>query len=157
MRRSAALALAALALALVACDGYGDDDEPSSTEAPEVTATTSDDATSTPSTSGVNEFGEEPVFWRTIDEFKSLRAREPYFVVIRVTGGYSEPTLRIRAEPVDALAQPFAFDVLGAEPTGPDAEGRYFPTNIEVPAPGTWMLIVEVGALDVPLEVTALQ
>jgi hypothetical protein len=146
MSRLALAALATIALALAACDSYGSDE-------PDATNTFAPTAESTPSESGVREFGEAPVFWRTVDEFKSLQANKPYFVVIRVTG-YDQQTLRVRAERVDGSGDPVAFDIVGATPVGEDAEGAFFPTSIELPTAGEWTLYVETGAEDVPLNVT---
>jgi hypothetical protein len=150
MARLAIALLAVATLALTACE-YGGDDPPRPTNTYDPTPTAA--ATSE---SGPREFGEDPVFWRTLDDFKTLRANEPYFVVIRVTGGYDSPVLRVRAERVDGSAPPVAYDVVGATPTGPDAEGAYFPTNITLPSPGEWTLYVDSGDEEVSLNVTVL-
>lgn len=59
------------------------------------------DATSTPEPNeteiprAANEGGEPPIFWRTTDDFASVRAGEPYKIVFRITGGYDEETISL--------------------------------------------------------------
>jgi hypothetical protein len=151
-RRPLALFAVAIAIAIAtlasSCD-YVEDDPPRPTNTYAPTSTVAPT-----SESGVREFGEDPVFYRTLDEFKTLRANEPYFVLLRITGGYDQPTLRVRAEKVDGTSDPVAYDVVSGTPLGPDAEGAYFPLSITLPSPGEWTLYVDTGDEEVPLEVT---
>ncbi len=108
------------------------------------------------STTLASEMGAPPVFWRPQDEeFQSLRAGEPYKVVIRITSGYEEESVRIVAEPESGLASAVEFDVLGAEPIGEEAPGSYYPLSLELPQPGTWVLTVLAGDVEVSLTVEA--
>ena len=103
-----------------------------------------------------SEMGESPVFWRPQDEgFQSLRAGEPYKVVIRVTSGYEEETLRIVAEQESGPASAVEFEVSRAEPIGEEAPGSYYPLILELPQPGTWVLTVLAGEDEVSLTVEA--
>ena len=102
------------------------------------------------------EFGEDPVFWRTIDDFKTLRANMPYFVVIRVTGGYAEPALRVRAEKADGTIGACRLRCRRRHPDRLGRRGAYFPTNITLPSPGEWTIYVDTGDEQVSLDVTAL-
>ena len=103
-----------------------------------------------------SEIGEPPVFWRPQDEeFQSLRAGEPYKVVIRITNGYEEETLRIVAEQKPGPASALEFKALRAEPVGEEAPGSYYPLSLELPQPGTWVMTVLAGEDEVSLTVEA--
>lgn len=161
-RASAAVLLAALAsVALAACgDGGGGE---GATETPTTTAERTplptDLLDETPP-SGVRESGQEPFFWRTLDDFASLRAGEPYKVLWRVTNGYAEPALPITATCLSCASpserQPVQFEGAIASPVGSEAAGSFYPSNIELPFAGTWEITVVAGDDDLTLQVEAL-
>jgi hypothetical protein len=133
------LTLAALAGALgAACDGGG-------APAGATPTATGAAATATSDASRPDELGEEPIFYRPLDEgFASLRAGEPYKILFRVTGGYAEDTLSIVATPAEGEA--LEFEASRAEPAGEgDPPGSYYPFNLELPAAGTWAITVTAG------------
>ena len=104
--------------------------------------------------SAISESGTAPVFWRTTDEFASLREGEPYKVLFRITGGFDEESLRIDAVPA-------AGERLELEPSRADAgnaedSGSYYPLTLELPAPGDWQLTVFAGDDEVAIAVQAL-
>ena len=145
--RRTALGLALLALTvLAACNSGNGDVEPTATE-PEATAPA---ATATPDIGQPSEMGESPIFWRTADEFGSLRVGQPYKVLFRVTSGYAEATLPISAECSDC-AEPVPGGTLEFEPRQPDvvseeeAPGSYYPFNLDLPQPGTWVVTITAG------------
>ncbi len=138
-RSYAALGLALLALIVVAACGGGSGDNT------ELTAT-EPHATVTPSPRSDTEMGEQPIFWQPQDEeFKSLRAGEPYKVLFRITGDYDEETLRIVAERQPGKSDAEEFEAFLSEPTGEEAPGSYYPVSLELPQPGTWELTVLAG------------
>ena len=92
-----------------------------------------------------DELGLAPVFWRTQDQFDSLRADEPYKVVLRVTNGYDEETIRIMAEHELNGSGALEFEASLAEPAGQEGPGAFYPFNIDLPESGVWVLTVFTG------------
>ena len=146
-------ALSTLAL-FAACDGEdgsGAGPTPSATAVATEPPTATTDATRTPA-APASEAGEEPVFWRTTDQFASLRAGEGYKVVFRITNGYAEDTLSIVAEPEGGEA--LEIGAGRVEPLGEPDPGTFYAVNIELPQPGRWQLTVLAGqdAVVIPVE-----
>ena len=143
---------------LAACDDDKDDyfAAPTATQPSTVTepSATTVEAMQTPTAPPVaSEAGEEPVFWRTPDNFASIRANEGYKVVFRVTNGYDEDTLSIIAEPEGGEALEIVADrVQPGEGEGP---GAFYAVNIDLPQPGRWQLTVLAGADEVNIPVEA--
>ncbi len=139
------LVLAALALILLAACDDGDD-----AGNPEPTATPSGQA-ATPTADFAAELGSDPVFYRTTDGFQTIAAGEPYKVLLRITNGYAEETLRVVAErPSDGLT--VEFEPLRSEPVGDGNEpGAYYPLALELPEAGAWQLRVTAGADEVDI------
>ena len=149
----AALGLALLALlaltVLAACNGGNGDVEPTATE-PEATGSAAMPTAELPR--NAFEQGEAPIFWQPLDEeFKSLRAGEPYRLLFRVTSGYAETSLDVLAvclscpDAVNGAAARAEFAPLRAESVGPEAPGSYYPLSLDLPQPGTWLLTVTAG------------
>ena len=140
------LALLALS-ALVACTSGNGDVEPTATE-PEATAPAATATAELPR--NPFEQGNAPIFWQPLDEgFESLRVGEPYKVLFRVTSGYAEETLPISAECSDC-AEPvpggaLEFETLLAQPEGEESPGSYYPFNLDLPQPGTWVVTITAG------------
>ena len=93
--------------------------------------------------SEITEAGTAPVFWRTTDDFSSLREGAPYFVLFRITGGFDEQTLRVDAVP-DA-GEVLELAPSRADPGNAEDPGSYYPLTLELPAPGDWQLTVFAG------------
>ena len=164
----AAFALTLSTLAAVAACGE-DDDKGAGTPTEQATATvekptaTAAEAPRTPGTPGmpgtpgtpspVSETGAAPIFWRTTDQFQSLRAREGYKVIFRVTNGYAEPTLVIIAEPAGGEA--LQIDAQQVQPGAGEAPGSYYAVNLELPQVGFWQLTVVAGEDQVTISVVA--
>ena len=95
------------------------------------------------------ESGQEPVFWRTDDNFASLTAGEAYKVLFRITNGYAEPDLAVTATCQSCARpseqQPIEFVGQRAEPGPGEAPGAYYPMNIELPYAGEWEIVVVAG------------
>ncbi len=150
-RAFATFALALLALTLfAACDGGDKDIEPTAT-GPEATT---EEGTRTPdeSLTPASETGEAPIFWRTVDNFESLRVGEPYKVLFRITNGYEEDTLSVAAF-LEGSDDELQFEANRAEPEGEEAPGSYYPAILELPQPGTWQVIVVAGDDEVTIAV----
>lgn len=166
-RRGVLLATGLLLLAVAlatACGGGGEEGAGAPTEQAtatigEPTATAVGETATPTAPGGVNEDGQDPVFWRTTDNFQSLQAGVPYLVVFRITSGYAEPKLRIVATclscPAPAQRQPVEFEPDRAEPVGEDAPGSYYAVNIELPFAGQWELTVVAGEDEVTIPVEA--
>lgn len=92
-----------------------------------------------------DELGLAPVFWRTLDQFDSLRADEPYKVVLRVTNGYEEETIRIMAEHELNAGEALEFEASLAEPVGQEGPDAFYPFNVDLPESGDWILTVFAG------------
>ena len=118
--------------------------------------TTSTISSGSPPTSGpaatratASESGQEPIFWRTTDNFQSLQAGKPYKALFRITNGYVEPTLNIIATcescPQASAPTPIDFQANRTEPVGSDAPGSYYPLNITLPSVGRWQIEVVAG------------
>ena len=140
-RLTATLALALLTLALFAACGNGNDGETEvdTTTTAEATAPSTEESLTLPS-----ETGEEPVYWRTQDNFQSVRAGEPYKVVLRVTNGYNEEMLAIGAFPEGSDAG-WGFTANRVDPVGPEEPGTFYVFDLELQQPGTWNLTVGGG------------
>lgn len=139
--RRCAYGLALLVMiALVACDGNESDGKPTATEAVATEAA----ATSTPPLL-VSEAGETPIFWRTADDFASLRAGVQYKVLFRITNGYEEQTLVVVAEQKPGRTGAVEFEAGRADPAGEEAPGSYYPLGLMLPNAGRWIVIVRAG------------
>lgn len=124
-------------LALVACDGDESKQARSTATAPAIgPAPPTADEGLLPE---VAEVGEAPVFWR-LGEPQPMRADTDYKVVVRVTNGFDEETLRIVGSPVEG-GEPVEFAARRAVPTGPDDPGSYYVFTLRLPAPGAWQVI----------------
>ena len=140
-RLTATLALALLTLALFAACDSGDDGAPEidTTATAEATGPGSEESLTLPS-----ETGEEPVYWRTQDNFQSVRAGEPYKVVLRITNGYNEETLTVLAERGDG-GDSLDFTANRVDPVGPEDPGSFYVFSLELPRPGAWEVTVRAG------------
>ena len=138
-------------LVLAACgDGDANDLEPTASE---LTATAVGGTPTVDTRTAASERGQEPVFWRTTDQFASLRAGEGYKVIFRVTNGYAEDTLSIVAEPEGGEAlEIVASRVQPGEGEGP---GAFYAVNIDLPQHGRWQLTVMAGEDEVVIPVEA--
>ncbi len=99
-------------------------------------------ATEVPRTA--NEGGEPPIFWRTADNFASVRADEPYKVVFRITSGYDEEAISLVLAPKGSDEE-IGITPNRAEPEGDDLPGSYYPTSLLLSKPGTWELTIVAG------------
>jgi hypothetical protein len=151
MLRNTALALVhctVLGVAVACGDNGGTSGYPSAT----ATVASGSPTTSTPAVTATlaTEAGEEPIFWRTADNFGSVQAGQPYKALFRLTNGYAEPALRVTAtcqscaQPSER--QPIDFEGQRAEPGGGEAPGSYYPMNITLPSAGRWALEVVAGS-----------
>ena len=115
--------------------------------------------TSAPTTSGPDEQGSAPIFYRTADDFATLRAGEAYKVLFRVTSGYADNAITVTARcltcPNSADRQPIASEASRAEPGEGEPEGSYYPYNLDLPFAGTWEVVVAAGGDTATLEVEA--
>lgn len=120
-----------IALLFISCGGGGDD-VPLST----------------------SESGEAPIFWRTADDFASLRAGEAYKVVFRITNGYTEDSLRIDA--ASDAGGALELEAIRSD-VSEDAPGSYYPLTFELLEPGDWRLTVFAGEdeVTIPLQAAA--
>jgi hypothetical protein len=147
---------AAMSLTVAAaCDGYGDNGDATAT--PGATSTVAGAPTPAPTgdASGEsldlpNESGEEPIFWRTSDEFASVQAGEAYKVVLRVTNGYAEESLPLTATRGGASVD---FEAMRATPAGADDEGTYYVVSLVFPQEGSWQLTAAAGPDDATVTV----
>ena len=141
-RLPATLALALLTLALFAACDNGNDGAPAiDTAEPTADATAPSSAESLKLPS---EMGEEPVYWRTQDNFQSVRAGEPYKIVLRVTNGYDEETLPVLADR-EGGGDRLDFTASRAEPVGPEDPGTFYVFELLWPRPGAWEMTVRAG------------
>lgn len=108
------------------------------------------DATSTPEPNeteiprAANEGGEPPIFWRTTDDFATVRADEFYKIVFRITGDYNEDTISlVAARKEDGEEIPITADRV--EVAGDDLPGSYYPTSLLLSAAGSWELTIVAG------------
>ena len=91
-----------------------------------------------------NEGGEAPIFWRTVDNFASVRAGESYKVLLRITSGYAEETISLVAVRTGD-GQEIQITSNRAEPVGEDLPGSYYPTSLLLSESGTWELTIVAG------------
>ncbi len=138
MWRLGASVLLAASLAIgVACSDSDGGDPPAQTSptssTPEPTALSTD-----------NEGGAAPIFWRTADDFASVRADESYKVLLRITSGYEEETISLVAVREED-GQEIQITSNRAEPVGEDLPGSYYPTSLLLSQPGTWELTIVAG------------
>ena len=137
-RLPATLALALLTLALLAACDNGNEGAPEiDTPDPAAQATT---ASASDSLELPLETGEEPVYWRTQDSFQSVRATEPYKIVLRVTNGYDKEALVVSAFPEGSDAG-WGFTANRVDPVGPEDPGSFYVFDLELPRPGTWTMV----------------
>ena len=149
-RLPATLALALLTLALFAScdngnDGVPDIDTPD--PAAEVTTPSSEESLKLSS-----ETGDEPFYWRTRDNFQSVRAGEPYKVVLRVTNGYDEETLGIGAFP-EGSDDGWGITANRADPVGTEDPGAFYVFELLLPRAGTWQVTVRAGGNEATITV----
>lgn len=146
-RLPATLALALLTLALFAgCDN--DNDGAPDIDTPDPTA----EATAASSLNLPLETGEGPVYWRTPDDFQSVRAGEPYKIVLRVTNGYDQETLGIAAFP-EGSDDGIGFAANRVDPVSPEDPGSFYVFDLELPGPGTWQVTTRPGGDEVTITV----
>jgi hypothetical protein len=149
------LLLAATLLALTIA-GACDDDEKSTSDGasptPETTTPGPTDAASGDSLDLPFETGEDPIFWRTSDQFASVQAEQSYKLVLRVTNGYQEDSLSLTAERGGASVE---FEARRATPVGADDAGSYYVVSLVFPQAGSWQLTATAGAdqATVPVDV----
>ena len=134
------LLLVSLTLALVVACGGGDDEQPAPSATPGSDGERTPEASSTPGA----ELGEEPIFWRTLDGFRSVRAGEGYKIVLRITNGYDEETLPVVAR-TETGTGIIDFDAGRVEPGEGEAPGTFYTFNLELPRPGRWQVTVTAG------------
>ncbi|MCI0776856.1 MAG: hypothetical protein J4N95_01635 [Chloroflexi bacterium] len=91
-----------------------------------------------------SEGGEAPIFWRTADDFASVRAGESYKVLLRITGGYDEETILLVAVRKGDGGE-IQITSNRAEPVGEELPGSYYPTFLMLSEPGTWELTIIAG------------
>ena len=150
-----AFAIAA-AFAFAACDGDDAGDASTSTAQPTAIATDAGETpTREPTPLASEQLGSDPIFYRPLDAgFASLRAGEPYKILFRITNGYDAEVLPITA--TNEAGETVEFEALYAEPVGEgDPPGSYYPSNLELPTPGTWTITVTAGADSTSFEVEA--
>ncbi|MEX0786031.1 MAG: hypothetical protein WD939_05290 [Dehalococcoidia bacterium] len=139
---------------LVACDGDegGSDAEVATATSESATATTQAEEGTATMARPVSEAGEAPVFYRTQDGFATLRANEPYKVLFRITNGYAEDTLSVSLEREGQ--EGIELETSRVEPQGEDLPGSYYPTNVELPEAGRWVIVVTAGEdiVEIPVE-----
>jgi hypothetical protein len=115
--------------------------------------------TSTPAASTSNEAGKPPVFWRTEDNFESLRAGRAYKVVFRVTNGYADASLRVLATcqscSLPTERAPIAFQAERVTVGEGEAPGSYYPLTITLPFPGRWQIAVVADSDQITIPVDA--
>lgn len=138
---AATVGLGIFALTLLAACGGGDTGG-AATETPESTRLSTE----------LSESGEAPVFWRTEDEFESLRVGEPYKIVLRVTSGFDEETLRIVADP-DGEGSTEEFEAVLVEPASDEGQGSFYTFLLELPEPGGWQVTALTGDDATPITV----
>ena len=136
MWRVAAFALLAVSLSVnIACgDSAGDTND--ATDTPRLTPT------EIPRMD--NEGGEPPIFWRTSDNFATVRADESYKVLLRITGGSDEETISLVAVRTED-GEEIQITSTRAEPVGDDLPGSYYPTFLLLPEAGAWELTIVAG------------
>ena len=150
---SGALVCAAVAFGMACGDGYNSGGDGETATQPSASATqpleTSEPTTASTAT-GPAEQGEAPIFWRTADDFASLRAGEAYKVLFRVTSDYAGDAVSVTARcltcPNSADRQPLTFEANRAEAGEGEAPGAYYPFNLDLPFAGTWEVAVAAGA-----------
>lgn len=138
---AAAGVLGLFALTLLAACGGGETSG-AATETPEATRLPTE----------LRESGVAPVFWRTADEFESLRAGEPYKIVLRITSGFDDETLRIVADP-DGEGSTEEFEAVLVEPASDEGPGSFYTFLLELPEPGGWQVTAMAGDDAAPITV----
>ena len=139
------IVLLTLAVGLVIGLACSDSDD----ETPDPTTTPPPDATDI--ARAENEGGEAPIFWRTEDDFASLRAGEAYKVLLRITNGYDEDTISLVAVR-KGDEEEIQLTSNRAEPVGGDLPGSYYPTFLLLPYAGTWELTILAGDDEVTVQ-----
>ena len=129
---------ASLALAIACSDGGEEAGDPTAQ------ATTTGPTPEPTELRTDNEGGEAPIFWRTVDDFASLRAGESYKVLLRITNGYAEETISLVAVRKED-GQEIQITSNRAEPVGEDLPGSYYPTSLLLSEAGTWELTIVAG------------
>ena len=134
--RFAAIGLGLLTLTLLAACGGGGGDAPTATSpaVPEPTRLPGD----------LRETGEAPVFWRTVDQFQTVRAGELYKVILRITNGYDEETLSIVAERKGGGGG-VELEATLVEPVGDEGPGTFYSFSLKLPKPGNWEVTAVAG------------
>lgn len=149
----------AILIAAVACGDGDSSANPTST--PGAMTTTPDDtpittapSPATPASGVPNESGESPVYWRTMDDFASVVAGEPYLVLFRIESAYNETSLSVTAACTTcAAADDLTFVGTNSPPVGQDSPGAYYPMNMTFSQAGHWELTVHAGADEVMIPV----
>ncbi|MGB2695884.1 MAG: hypothetical protein WBD55_11980 [Dehalococcoidia bacterium] len=130
---------------LVACDGGS-----GAARTPAPTSTAGSVGGPKPTSTGLSEGGVAPIFWRTIDGFQSVRADEPYKVVLRITSGFDAATLTVVAQPDEGDA--LEFEAGRVEPVG-EEEGSFYTFTLNLPEPGKWTVTAMAGDADGSVQV----
>lgn len=151
MKHSIIVLLTAAALAAVACGG-GSGGEATPTGAP--SATSGPTPASSPSGTQPAEGGRDPIYWRTSDDFHSVRTNEPYKVVLRVTNGYTEDTLPIEAKSV-AGAATISFEAQRVDAPG-EEKGSFYAVSLDFPRQGRYEVTFTAGADQVSTEINVM-
>jgi hypothetical protein len=139
------LAFVVLIVSLGASIACGD----SAAETSVATDTPQPSETNVPRTA--NEGGEPPIFWRTSDDFATVRVDESYKVLLRITGGYAEETISLVAVRMED-GEEIQITSNRAEPVGDDLPGSYYPTFLLLPEPGAWELTIVAGLDDATVQ-----
>ena len=134
-RVTAFVLLAAVLMLGVAC---GD----SNSQPVDATSTAEPNATDVPRTD--NEGGEPPIFWRTTDDFASVRVDEFYKIVFRITGGYEEDTISLITA-ITGSDEENGIIVDRVEAGDGELLGSYYVTSLLLSEPGTWELTIVAG------------
>lgn len=114
------------------------------TEAPRPSPAATDDA----------EGGRDPIYWRTLDNFRSVRVNEPYKVVLRVTNGFTEDVLPIEGKSA-AGAATIAFEAQRVDAPGED-KGTFYTVNLDFPRQGRYEVTFTAGDAAVSTEINVM-
>ena len=151
MVRTAIVLIVVLALAVPLAFACSDDDEPS---ADEPTATAPPLETPSPQATDSTEGGRDPIYWRTLDNFRTVREGEPYKVVLRVTNGYTEDVLPIEAATTTG-AGALTFEAMRVDAPG-EGKGTFYTVNLEFPRQGRYEVTFTAGDDAVSTEINVL-
>ena len=151
MHRTAIALIVTLGLvaALGAACGDGDDASPGPTATSAATETQA-----TPGPTDAAEGGRDPIYWRTLDDFQSVRENEPYKVVLRVTNGFNEDVLPIEAKSATGAAT-IDFEAQRVDAPG-EGKGTFYTVNLEFPRQGRYEVTITAGEDAVSTEINVM-